>query len=244
MVIESKLKNLIRKNSVASIGTDGLMGNKLVNIDPGTPDAAIITEGDILPSLKAVNTEEMLRTLELTNSNIAIISANLKTVTENLNKSRGTLYTVLMDTTIASGLTHTIKNIENVSEEMSSVTRDFSTMMSGVKSGKGTLGILLNDTSTSNKISHTIDNLKESGQQISELSTRINNISDTLQHGKGTFATFLNDTVMANSLKKSIINLNISAEKLNETLDALKHSTLLRGSFRKAEEAKQKESGK
>src|SRR5207244_4432186 len=84
MQIQKKLKNIIRKNSLATIGTDGLMGSKLVNIAPGSPDSPIVAEGDNIASVKSVDTEKMLRTLELTNQNIATISGNLKATTENI----------------------------------------------------------------------------------------------------------------------------------------------------------------
>ena len=74
------------------------MGNKLVNIDPGTGDSPVITDGDNIPSKEGINTDAMLRTLDLTNQNIATVSANLKNITESINTSKGTLYTVLMDT--------------------------------------------------------------------------------------------------------------------------------------------------
>src|SRR5438874_5994764 len=66
MQIQKKLKNIIRKNSLATIGTDGLMGSKLVNIAAGSSDSPIVAEGDNIPSVKSVDTEKMLRTLELT----------------------------------------------------------------------------------------------------------------------------------------------------------------------------------
>src|SRR5690349_12707063 len=44
MVIEQDIRKYIRKNAVASIGTDGLMGNKLVNINSSDEDAEPIEE--------------------------------------------------------------------------------------------------------------------------------------------------------------------------------------------------------
>jgi phospholipid/cholesterol/gamma-HCH transport system substrate-binding protein len=117
MVIVKKMKTFLRKNCIAAIGTDGLVGSKLVNIDPGTVDSPLIAEGDYIPSLKAVDTEKMLRTLELTNQNIATISGNLKAVTENITKSRGTLYTLLMDTSMAASMANTLNNIQNFSKD-------------------------------------------------------------------------------------------------------------------------------
>src|SRR5436190_1600608 len=64
MSIEDKLKKVIHKNSIASVGTDGLMGNKLINIDPGTKNSPLVKDGDEIVSIQAINTDAMLRTLE------------------------------------------------------------------------------------------------------------------------------------------------------------------------------------
>jgi phospholipid/cholesterol/gamma-HCH transport system substrate-binding protein len=242
MQIVKKIKNILRKNSVASIGTDGLVGSKLVNIEPGTPDSHVIAEGDYLPSLKAVDTEKMLRTLEFTNQNIATISNNLKAVTENITKSRGTLYTLLMDTSMAGSLNHTLSNIQNFSRDLSTISGDLGNMVDGVRDGKGTLGMLVNDTTTSAEIKQTIAQLKQSGQQIAELSANINRVTSKMESGGGTFSTLLNDSAAANNMKESFSNLKESSEKLNQNLEALKHSFLLRGAFRKMEKEKKKTS--
>jgi phospholipid/cholesterol/gamma-HCH transport system substrate-binding protein len=240
MLIVKKLKNIIRQNSVATIGTDGLMGSKLVNIAPGTPDSRIVAEGDYLPSQESVNTEEMLRTLELTNKNIATVSGNLKAVTESITQTQGTLYTLLLDTSLAGGLTHTLNNIQNFSRDLATISDDLGTMMTGVRDGKGTLGMLVNDTVTSTEIKQTIAQLKQSGQQISELSANINRVTEKMEKGGGTFSTLLNDSAAANNMKESFSNLKTSSEKLNENLEALKHSFFLRGAFRKMEKEKKK----
>ena len=53
----------IRRYAVARIGSDGLMGNKLVSIEPGQGDAPPIEEGDVLRGGAPLATDAMLRTL-------------------------------------------------------------------------------------------------------------------------------------------------------------------------------------
>ena len=54
MVINKDVQQFIKKNAIASVGTDGLMGNRLVNINAGKGTASIIKEGDVLQALKPV----------------------------------------------------------------------------------------------------------------------------------------------------------------------------------------------
>jgi len=233
MNVNIDLKKVIRKNSRASIGTDGLMGNKLVNIDPGTEQSAEVSEGDQLASMQTVNTEEMLRTLELTNQNIAVVSANLKNITENIYKSHGTLYTVLMDSTIGSGFKRTISNIEGVSTDLTSITGDLSGVTSNVQQGKGLLGTLLKDTVMSAELAQAISDMKKSSEQISATAGELNRSFQKINGGNGTIGTLMNDSITAQHLKSSIVALDSSALKFNENMEALKHTWPLRGYFRK-----------
>ncbi|MFM7902274.1 MAG: MlaD family protein [Bacteroidota bacterium] len=57
MLIEKKHSQYIKKNALAAIGTDGLMGNKLVNINPGRGSSEPVVDGDMIASLKPVETD-------------------------------------------------------------------------------------------------------------------------------------------------------------------------------------------
>ena len=233
MSIELGLSGMIRKNATASVGTDGLMGNKLVNIEPGTPGSAFVSAGDELESIPSVNTEEMLRTLDFTNQNVATVSANLKSITGQINKSRGTLYTVLMDTTLAESLTNTLANIETVSHDLSLIAADLSSVMSGLKQGDGLLGKLLKDTILTAEFQESMNALQSSGRKINEAAGGLQDAVTRLNRSEGALGTLLNDTATANHLKRSMIDIENSARNFNENMEALKHSFLLRGYFKK-----------
>ena len=111
MVIESNVTTHIKKNSIASIGTDGLMGNKLVNIGSVNEAAETIEEGDELKTFKAISAAEMMQTLSVTNENIKIITEDLKQISSKLNKNNS-LWNFLADTTLSENLRQTIVSIK------------------------------------------------------------------------------------------------------------------------------------
>ncbi|MFM7218374.1 MAG: MlaD family protein [Bacteroidota bacterium] len=234
MSVNEEMKDIIRSNSVTSIGTDGLMGNRLVNIEPGTSDATSAEEGESLPSIKSVDTEAMLRTLESTNRNIEQISVNLIEITNNINRSRGTLYTMLMDTTLASGLSNTLTNIESISENLRHFSEAIATMSDDVKSGKGALGSVIDDSSSFSKnLQETLLHLHSSSEQIESASLQINGVLDKIRTGKGTASILLNDTIMADQLKRSIQHIDSGTANFNQNMEALKGSFLTRGYFKR-----------
>jgi len=239
MVIDGALKKVIRKNSLAAIGTDGLMGSKIINIEPGTPDGKLAEPGDELQSIKGVNMDQMLQTLELTNKNIAIVSANLRDITNNINTGRGTLYTVLMDTTLAVKIHSTLDNIELVSNNILKISTDLNTVTGKVKDGKGLLGTLVNDTVISSDLTQTIEEVRMAGARINESTGQLKQLLQKINSGNGTIATLLNDTATAYHIRQSLINIDNSSRNFNENMEALKHNFLLRPYFKKQEKKKQ-----
>lgn len=240
MSVEADLKKVIRKNSRANIGTDGLMGNKLINISPGTPDTDLIKDGEEIESLASLNTDEMLRTLDKTNKNILVISANLREISQNLTDSRGTLYTVLMDTTIARGLKHTLGNIDVVSNNILKISDDLNDVVSEAKNGKGLIGTLVKDTVMAGDLSKAIKEVRSAGEQINTSAGELKLILNKVNTGDGTISTLINDTASANNLKRSLVNIDVSAKKLPALLEALKHNFLFKAYFKKQEKEKKK----
>lgn len=98
MTIDEKMREHIKKNAVASIGSDGLVGSMLVNIVPGEGPAPAVRPGDELRSYSKVATQDMMNTLSTTNENAALLTADLLKITRSLNQGRGTLGKLLNDT--------------------------------------------------------------------------------------------------------------------------------------------------
>ncbi len=234
MSVQENLLNFIRTNSYTSIGTDGLMGNKLVNIDPGTPDAPNITDGSTLPSIKGIDTEQMLRTLNQTNDNVSIISEDLRILTGNINKSRGTLYTVLMDTTLAFSLKKTLNNIEDISQNLENFTGELSSVVKGVQEGHGTLGGLINDSSNLSLSFHrSLTEIEQSSINLNKITSELKTAVEKINSGEGPAGTLLNDPVAAEHLKKTLANLDSSSANFNENMKALQGNFLFKKYFRK-----------
>lgn len=236
MQMDENLTRFIRINSVASIGTDGLMGNKLINIDPGTQDAQQIADGTTIPSSKGVDTEQMLRTLNQTNQNVSMISDDLRILTGNINKSRGTLYTVLMDTTLAYSLKHTLTNIEVISSNLGNFTSELSAVVKGVQDGQGTLGGLLNDSSSISKsFKNSLVQIEESSKNLNSITLELKTAMDKINSGQGPAGVLANDQVAAEHLKRTLANLDSSSANFNENMKALQGNFLFRKYFRKKE---------
>jgi phospholipid/cholesterol/gamma-HCH transport system substrate-binding protein len=240
MLIDEKVKGFISKNSIASVGTDGLMGNKIVNITPGTPASTAVTNNDTIETLVTVNTEEMLRTLDKTNTNISLVSNNLREITESVTNSRGVLYKILMDTVLAKNIDLTFYSLKTVSNNLESTTDYLSTIAGNAKNGKGTLGMLVSDTCFSSELMSAINQVKEGAKKFNEFTSELNVSVNKINSGNGIISGLINDSLLNKDFSETIINMHTATVKLNEDLDGLKHSFLLRGYFKRIEKEKKK----
>ena len=241
MVIDADMKNFIRSNSVASIGTDGLMGNRLVNIEPGTSAAPFVEPGSEIASQKSVNTDVMLRTLESTNANVAFVSANLKNITDNISQGGGSKYSALFDTSLSSELHRIMKNIESVTEDLSAVSAEASSIISDVKKGNGIAAALIYDSVMTKNLQSSMAEIKNSSENLSASSQHLDEILNKFNNGNGAASVLLNDSITAENLQQSIANLKAASAKLDEDLEGMKHSWPLKGYFKKQEKQKKKE---
>lgn len=239
MNIKDEMVEIVRMNSFASIGTDGLMGNKLINIDPGTADAPKIEDGSTIPSIKSVDTEKMLRTLESTNLNVEHITANLIEITNNINQSRGTLYTMLMDTSLATSLHSTLANIEDISVNINHFSYGLSQMSTDIRKGKGAIGALVNDTgAVAENLTATMEHLHHSSEKIDVAATQLNDLLTSIKNGNGPAGALISDSIMAGQLRRSITYIDSSAMNFNMNMEALKQSFLTRRYFKNKEKSK------
>jgi phospholipid/cholesterol/gamma-HCH transport system substrate-binding protein len=234
MVIETKDEKFISKNAIASIGTDGLMGNKIVNINGGSTEATELKKDDTIATMRPIETDEMIRTLNRTNDNIAVITDNLKKITTKIN-SPNTMWSLLMDTVVADNIKEAVVNIRRTGKNSAEVTGDLSNIVKSIKDGKGSVGALLADTSISNEIHQAVVNIKITGSRAAIVTGDLDSILKKVNNDNGTMGRLFMDTTFVPNLNKSMENIKTGTKGLNEVIDALKHSVFLRGYFRRKE---------
>lgn len=232
MVINQESAQYIKKNSIASVGTDGLMGNKLVNINSSEGEFPAIEEGDVLLTRRPLETDEIIRTLNTTNENVKVITDDLRKITQRLS-SNNSLWNLLMDTIIAENVKNAVVNIKFTSERTAVVTGDLSHIVKDIKAGKGSVGALLVDTNFSKQLNQAVVNVNVVSDKMAMLSGDLSFISDKLKKGEGSVGTLLMDTSFVHDLNQSMKNIKAGSDGFNQNMEALKHSIFFRKYFKK-----------
>ena len=247
MNVDDRLHGLIREDSLVTVETEGLIGDKFLVIHDGSEHASEAPAGSTLQSQEQL---EMSKLLEQAQGIMKQTSTTIDEVQGNLNDLRTHL-----DTTLDTA-TSTIRNVNGVVNNVNGVVTD-------VRSGKGTVGMLLEDKATAADVSQSLSNVRQTTQTLNRSSTRIDNIlADVQSHqlvGKmdatlsnaTSITQYLNDTSRqidttlksafdqdqygedaGTNLQQSLTNINQATGNMADDTEALKHNFLFKGFFK------------
>lgn len=238
--IKESVRPFIKMNSLASIGTDGLMGNMLLNIYPGKGNAPPVTDNYLIQSYSRIKTDDILNTLNVTNDNAAMLTHNLLEITEHIKSGSGTLSEILYDTGLRNNILFTAKNLRQTTEKTNLLLRQLNEVTREIQEGQGTIGWLLTDTLTEEQVKTTLAKLEHTGDHLQSVTDSIKVFIEKMKTGEGTVSALLYDTAVATDVRQAIHNLNKGTASFQENMEALKRNFLFRKHFRKQEKEKQK----
>ncbi|NJO68075.1 MAG: MCE family protein [Bacteroidetes bacterium] len=108
--IQESVHRFIKEDSKAIIGSEGIMGNKILIISPGTSEK-IVKRKAVIQSLAPLNMDEILANLKTTIENAAIMTGDLSEITTTIRTGKGTIGKLFMDSTLAEDIDKTVGNI-------------------------------------------------------------------------------------------------------------------------------------
>ena len=129
MLIKKDVWKFIKSDCDVSIGSEGLIGDKLLIISQGGYNSPLAKENQQLKSNEPVETEAIMASIVVTTANVEVITDQLAKVMVKINSGNGTLGRLIQDSTIAENLNQTIVNLKKSSkgldENMNAVKHNF-----------------------------------------------------------------------------------------------------------------------
>lgn len=116
LIIEKDVQKFIKTDCQVSIGSEGVIGDRILNITQGSPDAPSVKDGQTLPSIEPIEMDAIMTSVSYTVANAEIISEQLAEIMFKINNGKGTLGRLIQDTTIAENISQTIKNLKKSSK--------------------------------------------------------------------------------------------------------------------------------
>nr|WP_207420498.1 MlaD family protein [Pedobacter sp. SYSU D00873] len=241
MNIEENAHQYIRKDAAASIGSDGLIGNKIIVIDGGNPRVPAIEDGDRIRVNKTLSTDEMMKTLQVNNRNLVDITSDFKTISSNLASGKGTAGALLSDEEMAKNLKSIVANLQRTTIATNKMAAELRTFSHSLNNKQGLVNNLVSDTVIFNRLRNSSYEFQQAAQSANAITSNLNTASAKLNDPNAPAGLLLNDQQTTEQLRRIIQNLESSSYNLNEDLKALQSNFLFRGYFkRKAREAEEK----
>ncbi len=116
MLIKKEVKQFIKSDSEVSVGSEGLIGDRLLVISQGSSETPLAREGERLESVEPVETDAIMLSLSVTAGNAEVITQQLAEIMTKINSGTGTLGRLIQDTVIAKNLNQTIINLKKSSK--------------------------------------------------------------------------------------------------------------------------------
>ena len=250
--IEDKMRPMLRKDSVVSIQTEGVVGDTFVSIKKGTEKAEELTPGFTLPSKEPIDFAELMERG----------SGLLDDVHGGVNDIRGRVDIALDSMTkTVNHADHLIvgvqPNINRIARSGREIAETVNVLVADLNEGKGPAGLLLKDEATRQQLQATLTNVQQASDSLEKASSGINQTvtdfqskdlatkSQAVLDNVQSISLQLNNTVTAalaqdnmgedaaSNLRQTLSSLNRSTTNLAEDTEALKHNFFFRSFFKK-----------
>ncbi|MDQ7818886.1 MAG: MlaD family protein [Melioribacteraceae bacterium] len=205
IMIDENARQFIKKDAIASIGSEGLMGNKALIINPGTGGKKRIESGDMIATSMPIDIDSILMKLKTTVENTADITGDLASMTKNIESGKGTIGRLIMD---------------------KSWRENFETTFINLRKGSTEFRILMEKA---NDIDQAILSVKEAIENTSNITSDLAKITASIESGEGTIGRLLMDRSMAQNIDSTFIKLKEGAAGLKILMEKAKSSWLLWG---------------
>ena len=233
MHIEEKSSNFIREDVVAKLGSDGLIGNSIVNLMGGSGSVPPLKNGDVVKSVGGTDTEAMFATLQTNNENLVEVTKNFALLSKDMVEGKGMVGALLTDSSIVVSLKNSMGSFEKAMVNANKATNNLSILMARLNADQGLIHDLTTDTAVFASLRQSAAQLQGVTQTAAALMGNLNATSQKLNDKDNAVGVLLNDPATAGEIKQIIKNLNNSTEKLDENMKALQSNFLFKGYFKK-----------
>lgn len=240
MNIERKDQQYVKRDSKAKIGSDGLIGNKIVVLYGGSEQAPAVEEGTVLGVEKAISMDEMMATLQENNRNLLDITNDFKQVSSGIANGQGTIGKLLKDETIGNDIEAALASLRQTSVRANAMTKNLADYTSKLQSEGSLSNDLITDTVIFSRLRATVGQIEEVSRNANVIMEDLNRTTQSLQSTNTPVGVLLNDREVAGDIKQTLRNLQMGSQKLDENMEALQHNFLLRGFFRKRARAEER----
>lgn len=218
--VSVSVREQIRRGSRARVRTLGLLGDKIIDIEPGSPDSVVLAAGDTLGTAPALSYDEVLGQAADALRNLTVLSDELGSTLARVSAGEGSLGRLLVDETLYEGLVELNAHLgavlgpvaagegmlgrllgdDVIYERLAAATARLDTVTGAMAAGEGTLGRLI----ASDSLYRT----------LASSATRADSLLGLIERGEGAIGRLVSDEMLYEELLRVVVDLNAFLEEV------------------------------
>jgi phospholipid/cholesterol/gamma-HCH transport system substrate-binding protein len=193
MKVATKYRMGLRKDSVATLATAGVLGETFVDISNKEAKEREAQSGDVLKTRETPDIQDVVRASQSTLQNVDILVRRLDRIVSAVERGEGSIGRAIYDPTLYNKLNATLDETQR--------------LVAQVSAGKGSIGKLINSDELYNKLNDSVN--------------RVNKLVDEIDQGKGTVGKLIKDPSLYNNADQTVAKANKLMEDINSGKGAL-----------------------
>ncbi|MFB3813549.1 MAG: MlaD family protein [Terriglobales bacterium] len=211
----------LRKDSVATLATVGVLGETIVNIDSTQATAAQVEDGAVLPVKEQPDLTDVVKSSQTTLQNMQALLTRADRILSFVESGQGSIGKLIYD--------------DQLYRQLNASVREVQKLVNTISSGKGSVGKLIMDDELYNKANASVDKLNRIVEQINagegtlgkfvkdpalydnanQTIAKANQLMTGINAGKGTIGLLARDEAFARKLDNTMTRLAELSDKLN-----------------------------
>ena len=248
MIVDAKeVVGRIRRDSQAVLAQQGFLGDRVIDITPGTKAAEPIPDGGVIPSAD----QPGLATVFQGASDILVqfntVGKQLQELMDNVNQGKGTIGKLLHDDEFYVNLNRAVLQFQDVGariakgdgtlgrlmndprlyEDLRNAANNVQGIVADVRGGKGSLGKLINDDQFYKQANEVL-------AKFNSTTEKLDRIAGDIEAGRGTLGKFIKDEKLHDDLQATIASFRSISDRLDKgdgTAGKLLHDDKLYGNL-------------
>ncbi len=211
----------VRQDSKVILGSVGLLGDKVVDITPGTLRAAPVNDGDLIGGASETTIRQIISGADDILANFTTLSDSLKQIADKINRGEGTVGRLVSDAELYNNLERTTAEAARLVQEirtgqgtaakligdprlyddLDAAIRRVEKLLADINDGRGTLGKLATDDRAYLEVVAVLERLDRTSAKLEDAITR-------LERGEGTVGRLLHDDKLYRDAEQTLAGLN------------------------------------
>src|SRR5262245_30376813 len=188
MQVEKRYAQTIREDSVAILGSIGLLGDKYIDISRGSPGAKPTPPGGEVKGSAEADIKKIMQNSNDLVANLGDLVNKINDITQKIDQGQGTIGKFINDPSMFNKLNQTVEEAHS--------------LLAAVKSGDGSIGRLISDREFYDSLKGTL--------------TRVDNVTAKVEKGEGTLGKFVHDPAVFDRAESLLVKFNAVADRMEK----------------------------